>query len=190
MSLPEPFNQLVEKDCKQRHYEKDQYVFRQGDKSRGIFFVVDGNIQLRRYTSSEAIVVIHTVKPGETFAEASLFSETYHCDAYVAAPSELIELNRKTINHIFDTDSTFARSFARQLTQQIQQYRRKVQLLSINNATERVFSGVVEGLLKTQVKVFAAEIGLSHEVVYRSLSKLVAEGRLIKPSRGHFVLPD
>jgi CRP-like cAMP-binding protein len=190
MRLPEPFNQLSNSDCKQRIYDKDHCIFRQGDKSRGIFFVINGSIELRRYTSAGAVVVIHVAKSGETFAEASLFSDTYHCDAYVAAPSELIELNRKSINHLFDTDSAFARTLTRQLTQQIQHYRRKVELLSISNATERVFCGIVEGLLKSHIKVFSTEIGLSHEVVYRSLSKLVAQGKLIKLSRGRFVLPD
>ena len=190
MLLPEPLNQLSSHDCKQRRYEKSQCVFRQGDSSRGIFFVIDGSIELRRYTSAGQVVVIHTARSGETFAEASLFSDTYHCDAYVATPTELIELSLNSINHLFNTNSAFARSLTRQLTQQVQQYRRKIELLSISSATERVFFGIVEGLLKTHIKVFAAEIGLSHEVVYRSLSKLVAQGKLRKLSHGHFELPD
>lgn len=187
--LPEPFTALPDKDCKQRNYAKNDCVFRKDDRSRGIFFVLSGSIELRRYTSAGTVVVLHTANAGETFAEASLFSDRYHCDAYVAMPSELIELSQEAIHALFNSDPTFAKNLTRQFSLQIQHYRRKVELLSIGNATERVLYAIAEGLLKSQIKVFAAEIGLSHEVVYRSLATLVAQGKLIKLSRGNFALP-
>jgi CRP-like cAMP-binding protein len=187
--LPEPFTALSDKDCKQRNYAKNDCVFRKDDRSRGIFFVLSGSIELRRYTSAGTVVVLHTANAGETFAEASLFSDRYHCDAHVAVPSELIELSQKAIHALFDSDPIFAKNLTRQFSLQIQHYRRKVELLSIGNATERVLYAITEGLLKTQIKVFAAEIGLSHEVVYRSLATLVAQGKLVKLSRGRFALP-
>lgn len=187
--LPKPFTQLPASDCKQCHFEKNDVVFRKDDKCRGIFFVVEGSIELRRYSAAGSVIVLHTANTGETFAEASLFSEAYHCDAHVSVASTLIELSRDGIHTLFDSDPLFAKQLTQQFTLQIQQYRRKVELLSIGSATERVFCGISEGLLKTQIKAFAAEIGLSHEVVYRSLSTLVAQGRLIKLSRGCFTLP-
>lgn len=64
-------------------------LFRQGDTSFGIFLLVNGRIRLQRITPDGAAVSIHLARPGELFAEASLFSERYHCDAVAEVGSEV-----------------------------------------------------------------------------------------------------
>lgn len=73
--------------------------------------------------------------------------------------------------------------------QQIQEYRRKIELLAIRNANARVYCGLEEGLLQNDIKPFASEIGLTHEAVYLSLRKLEKLGKVEKLGRGKFQIP-
>ncbi len=184
--LPTPFDLIPRSALRQYQLKKSEVIFHQDDETRGLFFVVTGHIDLVRVTEAGHGVVIHRAKQGETFAEASLFSETYHCDAVCVSDSQLIEMNRKVVMAKFQSDSNFAFSLAQKFAQQNQFYRRKVELMAMKSAEERVFAAVLEGMLTGNIKSLAAEIGLTHEVVYRSLSKLTASGMLVKTERGKY----
>ena len=56
-------------------------LFRMGDKTLGLCEVVAGRVRLARVDRSGHEIVLHVAGPGETLAEASLFSPQYHCDA-------------------------------------------------------------------------------------------------------------
>ena len=56
-------------------------VFRQGDPAADIFLVIDGRIRLVRYTDEGEALTLFTARAGQTFAEAALFADRYHCTA-------------------------------------------------------------------------------------------------------------
>lgn len=186
--LPQPFNLLSTRDHRHHKVSKGDYAFRQDDKTQGLFFVNSGSVELRRYTEDGRNVVIHRANPRETFAEASLFSENYHCDAIALQDCKLIELDRRALLNKFKSEPNFAIAIAHRFASQTQGYRRKLEILGIRNAEERIFAAVCEGLLSNNVKDFAADIGLSHEAVYRGLATLVKQGELKKISRGKYSL--
>lgn len=186
--LPSPFSKLSQSVQKQMTVQKGMHIFREGAPTTGMFFITSGSVELRRYARDGSMIVIHTAKTGSTFAEASLFSDHYHCDAYALETSEIIEFNKQGVMEVFKTNSEFASELSQAFARQIQSYRRKIELLAIRNAQERVYFGLVEGLLQTDIKSFASEIGLTHEVVYRALSKLEKLGKIEKTGRGKFCL--
>lgn len=186
--LPEPFANLPESAQAHHRLEAGEAVFHQSDLSRGLFFVVKGEIKLQRLNEQGHSIIVNRARSGETFAEASLFSERYHCDAVATIPSEVIEFDRGTILQQLRADPDFAFGLAGQFAGQLQGSRRRLELLNIRSAKERIFAGVSEGLLKGSILNFAAEIGLSHEAVYRGLAALVAEGALKKAGRGRYLV--
>jgi CRP-like cAMP-binding protein len=58
-----------------------QALFRLGDRTAGIYEIVKGQVQMMRVDASGREVVLYAAGPGDIFAEAALFSPTYHCDA-------------------------------------------------------------------------------------------------------------
>ncbi len=188
MQLPPPFDKFDGHSKRERLLATGDALFRQGDPTRGLFVLVSGRLELRRVTEFGNPVMIHNVRAGETFAEASLFSSSYHCDAIALEDSRLVEFKQQSILARFQEQPDFALAVARRFAVQIQGYRRKVEILAIRNAVERVHAGVCEGLLQSDIKSFAAEIGLTHEAVYRALAKLVRRGRLCKTGRGRYQL--
>lgn len=184
--LPEPFDLVPISSHRHHRLKKGDVAFRQDDKTRGLFFVINGNIELRRFTQDGQSVIVYRAKSGDTFAEASLFSQRYHCDAIAVSESHLIELDRKAILAKFQREANFALAIVKRFARQNQQYRRKLELFAIRSAEERITAAVLEGLLTESIKAFATEIGLTHEVVYRGLAKLVNKGVLVKTGRGKY----
>jgi CRP/FNR family transcriptional regulator, dissimilatory nitrate respiration regulator len=56
-------------------------------------------------------VIFHTARRGEFFAEASLFAETYHCDAVAAAPSRIRDYPKPRVMAALRTDPVLATRF-------------------------------------------------------------------------------
>jgi len=158
-------------------------LFRQGDATFGCFRLVSGGIRLVRVTPAGAQVAMHGVRAGELFAEASLFSPRYHCDAIATRESEvLVYPKRELLRRLKDHPEDLWR-FAGELAHRVQELRTRLEVREIRAARERVLQSLrlrcgagaawkVEGTLKQ----FAEEVGLTHEALYRALARLEREG--------------
>ncbi|MCR9139012.1 MAG: Crp/Fnr family transcriptional regulator [Alphaproteobacteria bacterium] len=187
--LPAPFDTLGPDDWTRRTLDKGQFVFRQGDRPNAMFFLETGTLQLVRHTMGGDTVLVHHAIAGQTFAEASLFSNEYHCDAVVQDSAIIAVLDKAAILKTMARDAAFSYALTAHLAAQVQAYRQRIELLAIRSASERVYASVTAGLLKGNIKSLSSEIGLTHEATYRALADLVAAGRLTKTGRGSYSLP-
>ena len=64
----------------ERRLNPGQTLFYSGSKSTGFYEVVTGTVRLIRVDRSGREAVLQVASAGDTLAEASLFSPTYHCD--------------------------------------------------------------------------------------------------------------
>ena len=165
-------------------------LFNQGDRAVAIYRVESGRLRLVRRTSDDHLVVLHTARRGEFFAEASLFAETYHCDAVAAAPSRVRVYPKAEIIALLRTEPAFAEAFMTRLAHQLQELRTRMELRNIRSARERLMqylrlragpdgrgrSVAVDGPLQD----IAAEIGMTREALYRTLAGLEADGSIAR----------
>ncbi|MFK7963382.1 MAG: Crp/Fnr family transcriptional regulator [Burkholderiaceae bacterium] len=182
------FERVPAGEVSERRYERDETIFRQGDACGGLLLVRQGRVALQRVTDAGHLIVIHRAGAGELFGEASLFSEFYHCTAVAGEVTVLSEVNRSWLRRALDAQPGFSSLLCETLANQIQNSRKLVEVLSVRNAEERVFLAAANGMLRSDLKGFAAHIGLSHEAVYRALSSLARQGRLHKVSQGKYSL--
>lgn len=186
--LPEPFDRLTVQALHRRHVKQATAVFRQGDVAAGMIFVQSGQVALIRHTESGHRVTLHVAASGETAAEASLFSPTYHCDCVAVENSQIVLLRKTGVLAQIESDPEFSGSLMQRFAMQNIGYRRRLELVAIPRAEERVLAALADGWLTGSVMQFASAIGLSHEATYRALSRLVARGLVKRPSRGHYEL--
>lgn len=186
--LPPPFDMLPENAQRDRRFSADKTLFHQGDPTSGLFYLRTGQVHLERMTEHGDRVLIHRVKSNETFAEASLFSDVYHCNAVIVENSNLVEFKRRDVLAHFQNNARFAVALADRFAKQVQGYRRRLELVAIRRADERVFAALADGVLDGEIKTFAAEIGLTHEATYRALAKLAKGNRIFKSGRGKYSL--
>ncbi len=182
--LPPPFDILPLSALTKRSLVLGEALFLQGDAVRAIFFLLAGELRLVRHGEGGNTVPVFKAVAGDTFAEAALFSTRYHCDAIAAKDSTVVVLDKVTILSKMACDPEFGKALAQRFASQVQTYRRKLEILAIPGAEDRVFVALADGLLNGKVVDFADEIGLSHEATFRALSNLVRVGRVIRPRRG------
>jgi CRP-like cAMP-binding protein len=162
-----------------RHVVAGAALFRQGDPTFGIFRLVSGRINLIRITPAGTQVPMHTARPGELFAEASIFSARYHCDAVAIRDCVVWVYPKAALMRQLREGKDDLWAFAAELAHRVQGLRTRLELRQIRAAPERVLQSLrlrcdssgtwkVEGTLKQ----FAEEIGLTHEALYRALATL------------------
>lgn len=173
-----------------RELLKNETLFRQGDKASAIFEVERGQLRLIRHTIDGHSVVLHTARAGELFAEAALFSDTYHCDAVAAAASRVRAYPKQKLLARLRRDSALAEKYMVTLAHQVHLLRSRLEERNIRSARERILhhllvsadpeSGAVRvhGTLRDK----AVEMGLTHEVLYRTLAALEKEGVIARTS--------
>jgi CRP-like cAMP-binding protein len=64
-------------------------LFRTGDPVQWIWCVVEGSLHLVRNLPHGTTLTLQVASAGTVLAEASLFSEAYHCDAIAVGPARL-----------------------------------------------------------------------------------------------------
>src|SRR5438128_11396079 len=111
-----------------RELRSGQFLFRQGDRAEYIFALEHGQIILTRYLSSGKSVVLHAARAGQTFTEAALFSDVYHCNAVASAKSRVRLYPKKEILAALERDPSLAREYAASLSREVQRLRTHLEL--------------------------------------------------------------
>ena len=164
-------------------------VFITGDPARGLFQVESGRIRMVRHAIDGSTATLHVARDGETFAEASLFAERYHCDAVADLPSTVLHYEKKLVLAHLASHPERASRWITHLSRQVQALRAQVALLGLNTARERILvflrtacDGGAIVRLDRPWKAIASELGLTHEALYRTLAALEREGLIERDS--------
>lgn len=158
-------------------------LFRIGDQVQAVFSVIQGEVRLVRRNRDGAEVILQRVREG-FFAEASLNSAVYHCDVLAAEAGVLLRFPAKDFRVALDADSAFRDAWMAQLASEVRKLRAKCERLSLYGASDRVLhylesEGCEGGItLRQSKKAWAAELGLTHEALYRALRRLQDSGAI------------
>lgn len=180
------FERLAARPATRRKLDAREILFRAGDRVTAIYVVSAGRLRLVRVNLSASEVTLHRASAGESFAEPSLFSERYHCDAVAEVASEVLAYSKADIVSGFANHPEGMLVLLRHLGMQVQSLRARAEILSLRAATDRLMTyfrlhmpadGDVLRVDSTWKQV-AAQIGLSHEALYRALARLEHEGSI------------
>lgn len=177
-ALPQRFRS----DLTLRHLEKGDVVFRRGDRPRMMFAVLSGEARLVRMSPTGNEVILQRARRG-LIAEASLDQPRYHCDAIAVIKSSLACMPRSKFRAALE-DDVFRSSWTTHLLQELRRVRAQSERLSLHTARDRIIHFIeVEGnngrvVLSQSKKAWAAELGLTHEALYRALALMVCSGEL------------
>lgn len=179
----------------ERTLKTGEALFRQGDKTVAFFEIVSGRVRLARVDRAGRDVILYVAGAGETIAEASLFSPHYHCDA-IASTDAVVRAYRKIdVLAAFARDPKLVQAFAATLARQVMNLRTRIAQRNIRSARERVRNYLAlntgaDGRTVTltgTLKDLSAELGLTHEALYRTLAALERGGE-IKRGKGAIML--
>jgi CRP/FNR family transcriptional regulator, dissimilatory nitrate respiration regulator len=165
-----------------------EILFYQNEPAKAIFVVESGGIKLIHYACTGKTVNHYSVKPGEYFAEVALFNEVYVCTAIAESSTRVISFSKQLFLSSLEKNSNLSRNFIEQLARRLHQTKILLELRGIRSASDRVLhylrimTPVNEKILNLEqpLKDVANDIGLSPEVLSRTLTQLQNKGILTR----------
>ena len=166
--------QFIVRSDKCRSLAQDAFLFHQGDPVNSVFVVEEGLIELVRQQQDGKSLVLQRAVCHSALAEASVYSDNYHCAAIAALPSRVFELRKSAFLACLQEDMTFFGMWASHLAREVQAARYRSEILSLKTVAERLDSWLSwpgnHLPEKGQWKNIAVQIGVSPEALYRELS--------------------
>ncbi len=176
------------KSASQRDLAKGTLLFAQGARPKAMYCLLHGEIRLVRTSSAGADIILQRSRGG-FIAEASLDQAAYHCNAVVIERSRVIAIPRAIFQKALD-DVDFRNAWIAYVSAELRRARTQSERLMLRTARERIRHFIeTEGrenalqLVHTR-KAWAAELGLTHEALYRALASMIAAGELFEPRPG------
>ena len=99
-----------------QHFDKREFIFRQGDKARYFYMLKEGKVILEQEITDKIAVSVSAIKPGYSFGlSAMLDGEVYNLDAVCADPCKVFTFQDEKIKAIFEEDHSLGYIMSQQL---------------------------------------------------------------------------
>lgn len=171
--------------CVTAVHQKGERLFSTGSKPVNMFFLASGEVILERHGAQGGAAVLQRTRHG-LVGEASLQSTRYHCDGKVTAISEITQFPITQVHTAMDTDPVFASRWIAMLNREVKRLRLQCERMSLTRVQDRLVHLLeAEGqdekyLLGSGLKSLACELGVTHEALYRCVSSMEKQGRLVR----------
>lgn len=164
----------------QKHHARGEPLFRAGDPVKTVLFVVSGQVDLIRTTATGNELVLLKAGPGDIVAEASVYSEQYHCEAIARSESLVATLPVKTFKDALADNRTWSELWAARLAHSVQKARMCAEVRSLKRVSERLDFWLADNEQLPQdghLQDVASEISVSREALYRELARRRSPGK-------------
>lgn len=172
-------------DCEVLQLRKGEKLFTTGQQPRYLFWVHAGQVVLERVAANGSSVVLQRTQQGFV-SEASLQSPRYHCDAVVVVDAHITRVPVPALLQALTHDPAFALRWIGMLNQEVRRLRLQCERLNLKGVQARVLHWLeTEGkggccAVTAGYKSLAAELGVSHEALYRALADMVDAGLVLR----------
>ncbi len=178
-----PIPESLRASARRRAFTAGQVLYARGEPPEGMLCVLSGEVRLVRHTRAGGEIVVQRSRGGFV-AEASMDAPAYHCDVVAAEDGEMLVFPREDFRATLERDPAFNRHWITRLSRELRTQRARNERLGLKTAEERILHFIQsEGengrvTLSQTRKAWAAELGLSHEALYRALGRLRERGTL------------
>lgn len=183
-----------------RSLEKGEYLFREGDQSRGFYIVQQGAINVHRVNAAGKEQVIHVFRDGTSFAEASLATDKgYPGDARAVEPSTVLLIQKSGFVDLLKRRPELALRMLAAMSLHLHDLVGQLEDMTMKDVETRLANWLVKQCddpeseqpvtiqLNVTKRVLAAELGTVSETFSRTLAKFRDQG-LIEVQGKMFVL--
>ena len=163
---------------------KGDYLFHEGDPSRGCYLVQSGAVNVHRVNAAGKEQVIHVFRVGESMAEAALASPTgYPANARAVEPSTVLLIPKAPILDLIGRRPDLALRMLGSMSQHLRVIVGMLDDLTLKDVETRLLNWLIkhgraagDGVIRlpSTKRVLAAELGTSSETLSRTFSRLRA----------------
>ena len=184
------FSQLPEQVFKEvchlatlRHLDCHGTLVHQGDPAKRFFLLVSGQIKLYRLTGEGQENLMEIIQPGQTFAEALLFSQArcYPVSATALKDSVLVSIEGQHYRNALEDAPQVCLAILASMSMHLHLRLRDIDTLTIASASRRVINFLLqerhpvtgEIVLQVSKRLVASKLGIQPETFSRILHRLV-----------------
>jgi CRP-like cAMP-binding protein len=190
-----------------RDYEKDEYVFFEGDPAEWLVLVAEGRVKMIKHSESGRETILATFGPGQIVGEVGvLVGDAYPATAQALEPTVTMSLRRADYVALVRDHADLAWALIEELGRRLQRSHETIRSLAVekverrvarvllrmaNTAGERLEDAATPGAVWITVPLSRQDIadmaGTVIETAIRAMSKFQKQG-LIETREGHIVL--
>jgi CRP/FNR family transcriptional regulator len=204
------FASLTEAECRTlvqrsvcRAVRRNEILFREGEPSRGLYLVLEGDVRVYRANTQGLEQVFGVFGPGESLGDVSMFDEgPYLASARAVEAGRVLFLPFEAVQALYSTHPEVARAVVKELAWRVRRLARLIDDLVLHDVPSRVAAAVLTyaeesdalraggafRLPRTQEEL-AAELATTRESVARALRDL-RNGGVIRQRRARVEVLD
>jgi CRP-like cAMP-binding protein len=197
----------VERQLVQRRFEKDEYLFFEGDPAESLVFVARGRVKMIKHSESGRETILATFGPGQIVGEVGvLVGDAYPATAQALEPSTTLSLRRDEYARLVRSHPDLAWALIAELGRRLQRAHETIRSLAVekverrvarvllrmaNTAGERLETTGAPGAVRITIPLSRQDIadmaGTVIETAIRAMSKFQKRG-WIETREGHIIL--
>ncbi|MFP4365008.1 MAG: Crp/Fnr family transcriptional regulator [Spirochaetia bacterium] len=173
-----------------------KYIFYEDEPGSLMYIIIDGEIEIIKYTAEGSSKTLTTLKNGDIFGEMALIEKKARsASARAVRETRLLVLNEALFYNMIESNPDFARKMIRALSERIRRANTMIQSLTINSQERRLYTAALEYAPEKGIPYFkgwrvvykdfiewaANHIGLPSDDIQDLLRKLLKKG-LIAPA--------
>jgi CRP-like cAMP-binding protein len=165
-------------------------LFTLGAPVTQLFWLCRGELQAVRATPAGQESVIMRGRAGEFFAEATLYTPHYTCEAVARKPCVVLAIPIEPLRSTLGTDAKFSEQFLRSTVMSLRRQCSRLERLRLRSASERIqhyliCEATVDGCCQLDMPLseWAVELGLEPETLYRTLRVLEENGVVVRDKK-------
>lgn len=129
----------VQKRLVQRRYEKDEYLFFEGDPAEWLVFVAEGRIKMIKHSESGRETILATFGPGQILGEVGvLVGDVYPATAQALEPAVTLNLRRAEYVELVRTHPDLAWALIVELGRRLQHAHESIRSMAVEKVERRV----------------------------------------------------
>ncbi len=202
--MSEPDLEVLAQMAVGKEFARQDTIFWEGKESQGFFILVSGYVKLVKTSPDGKEYILRLVGPGETFAEAAVFSEApYPATAMALEDCRTLFFPKAAFLRHLAASPTLARNMLATLSRLNLHLTRQLEDLSLKEVSARLARYILERCQETHGRIepglafelpttkthLAAYLGTISETLSRTLSRLKSEG-VIEVDKGRITIID
>lgn len=203
VTLPDEKRAKVADQLIRRRFEKDEYLFFEGDAAEWVVFVAQGRVKMIKHSESGRETILSTFGPGEIVGEVGvLVGDAYPATAQALELTVTLSLRRADYAELVRGHPDLAWALIEELGRRLQRAHETIRSLAVekverrvarvllrmaNSAGERLEGGAVRITIPLSRQDIADMAGTVLETAIRAMSKFQKQG-LIETREGRIIL--
>jgi CRP/FNR family transcriptional regulator len=127
-----------------KHFNKGEFIFAEGDQSSGFFVVVAGQVKIFKLSSEGKEQILHIFGPGEPFGQVAMFAgRSFPANAEAIAKSQLLFFPRQAFVSLIAGDPQLAMQMLAVMSKRLRQFTIQIENLSLKEVPGRLASYLI-----------------------------------------------